>query len=141
MFDILHDSWKVIPIYYLSENGALEFLLKCNYNGESINKCLPSFYRELLQYLQEFKDKTNIFPYGEFLVWNNKAITIENSSVFWRSWFRQKIIYVQDVLNAQGNFLTLEEFQKKFKIQNKFPLLPATNCCHSIGFKKDGCFS
>ena len=69
------DSWKVIPNYYLSEYGGLQFLLKCNYNAESINKCLPNFYRELLQYFQEFKNKTNIFPYSEFLLWNNKAIT------------------------------------------------------------------
>ena len=47
------DSWKVIPNYYLSEYGGLRFLLKCNYNAESVNKCLPSnFYRELLQYFQ-----------------------------------------------------------------------------------------
>ena len=114
------DLWKVIPNYYLSEYGGLQFLLKCNYNAESINKCLPNFYRELLQYFQEFKNKTNIFPYGEFLLWNNKAITIENSSVFWRAWFKRKIIYVQDVLNAEGNFLTLKEFQNKFKIKTNF---------------------
>ena len=114
------DLRKVIPNYYLSEYGGLQFLLKCNYNAESINKCLPNFYRELLQYFQEFKNKTNIFPTGEFLLWTNKAITIENSSVFWRSWFKRKIIYVQDVLNAEGNFLTFEEFQNKFKITTNF---------------------
>ena len=117
-----HDSLKVFPNYYLSENGGLQFLLKCNCNGESINKCLPNFHWELLQYFQEFKKKTDIFPYGEFLLWNNKAITIEDSSVFWRSWFRQEIIYVQDVLNAEGNFLTLEEFQNKFKINQRLLL-------------------
>ena len=109
------DSWKAIPNYYLSEYGGLQFLLKCNYNTESINKCLPNFYRELLQYFQEFKNKTNIFPHGEFLLWNNKAITIENHPVFWRSWLKRKILYEQDVLNAEGNFLTLEEFLNKFK--------------------------
>ena len=114
------DSWKAIPNCYLSEYGGLQFLLKCNYNTESLNKRLPNFYRELLQYFQEFKNKANIFPHGEFLLWNNKAITIENYSVFWRSWFKQKILYVQDVLNAEGNFLTLEEFQNKFKIKTNF---------------------
>ena len=72
------DSWKVIPNFYFLDYGGLQFLLKCNYNSESINTCLPNFYRELLKYFQEFKNKTNIFPYGEFLLWNNKAITIEN---------------------------------------------------------------
>lgn len=28
--------------------------------------------------------------------------------------------YVQDVLNANGNFLTIEEFQSKFKIKTNF---------------------
>ena len=61
-----------------------------------------------------------MFPYGEFLMWNNKAITIEKDHVFWRSWFKRKIIYVQDVLNAEGNFLMIEEFQNKFKIKINF---------------------
>ena len=72
------DSWKVIPNSYLSEYGGLQFLLKCIYNAESINIGLPNFCRELLQYFQELKNKTNIFPYGELLLWNNKAITTEN---------------------------------------------------------------
>ena len=100
--------------------GRQNNVYKCNYNAESINKCLPNFCRELLQYFPAFKNKTNIFPYGEFLLWNNKAITIESSSGFWRSWFKRKIIYIQDVLNAEGNFLTLEEFQNKFKIKTNF---------------------
>ena len=114
------DSWKAIPNCYLSEYGGLQFLLKCNYNTESLNICLPNFYREQLRYFQEFKNKRNIFPHGEFLLWNNRAITIENYSVYWRSWFKQKILYVQDVLNAKGNFLMLEEFQISLKLKQIF---------------------
>ena len=113
------DSWKVIPNSYLSEYRGLQFLLKCNHNAESIKIGLPYFYRELPRYFQELKNKTNIFPQGEFLPWN-KAITIGNYPVFWRSWFKRKILYVQDVLNANGNFLTIEEFQSKFKIKTNF---------------------
>ena len=47
-------SWKAIPNYYFNTYGGLKFLLKCNYNATSINNGLPTFYRELLQYLQEF---------------------------------------------------------------------------------------
>lgn len=114
------DLWKVIPNYYLSDYGGLQFLLKCNYNVESINKCLPNFYRELLQYFQELKSKTNIFSQGEFLLWNNKSITIESKPIFWKPWFKQKILYVQDLLNVNGNFLTIEEFQNKFKLKTNF---------------------
>ena len=71
------DSWKAIPNYYFNTYGGLKFLLKCNYNASSINNSLPTFYRELLEYFQEFKEKTNIFSYGKFLLWNNEAITID----------------------------------------------------------------
>ena len=55
------DSWKAIPNHYLSIHGGLQFLLKCNYNADDINNNLPNFYRELLQFFQEFKNKSKIF--------------------------------------------------------------------------------
>lgn len=55
------DSWKAIPNYYFNTYGGLKFLLKCNYNASSINNSLPTFYRELLEYFQEFKEKTVYF--------------------------------------------------------------------------------
>ena len=42
-----NDSWKAIPNYYVSDYGGLQFLLKCNYNVNFINKNIPIFYREL----------------------------------------------------------------------------------------------
>ena len=40
--------------------------------------------------------------------------------LFWKSWFNEKILFVQDILNANGNFLTFEEFQTNFKIKTSF---------------------
>ena len=71
-----------IPNYYFNTYGGFKFLLKCNYNAASINNGPPTFYRELLQYFQEFKDKTNIFSYGKFLLWNNEVITIDKKNAF-----------------------------------------------------------
>ena len=114
------DSWKAIPNHYFDAYGGLSFLLKCNYNVASINNGLPTFYRELLQYFQEFKNKTKIFPYGKFLLWNNEAVTIDKNPLFWSSWFKKKIVFVQDILNANGNFLTFQEFQNKFNIKTNY---------------------
>lgn len=114
------DSWKAIPNYYFNTYGGLKFLLKCNYNASSINNSLPTFYRELLEYFQEFKEKTNIFSYGKFLLWNNEAITIDKNTLFWKSWFKKNILSVQDILNADGNFLTFQEFQDKFNIKTNY---------------------
>ena len=55
-------KWKSIPNYYFQNHGGLPFLLKCNYNVADLNKGLPLFYRELLQYFEDFKNITNVFP-------------------------------------------------------------------------------
>ena len=37
--------------------------------------------------------------------------------IFWKSWFDKKIFFIQDILSGDGNFLTFEEFQNKFRIK------------------------
>ena len=111
------DLWKAIPNYFLSEYGGLSFLLRCNYNLASINNSLPIFYGGLLQYFKELKSVSQIFSYGEFILWNNEAITIENHSLYWKSLVERGIYFIQDILNSNGNFLTLDEFQTKFQIK------------------------
>ena len=110
------DKWKAILNYYFWKHGSLLFLLKCNYDIKLLGTGLPLFYRELLQYFRDLKKATNIFPNGEFILWNNKSITIDNASLFWKSWFERGVVIVKDVLNPEGNVLTYEEFRNKFNI-------------------------
>ena len=95
--------------YYFSSN-AIMIIIKLLKTG------LPLFYRELLQYFHDLKNATNIFPNGEFILWNNKSITIDNATLFWKPWFEEGAVTVKDVLNPEGNFLLYEEFRNKFTI-------------------------
>ena len=63
---------------------------------------------------------TQIFPYGEYILWNNEAIIIENHSLFWKSWVGRGIYFIQDILNSSGNVLTLDKFQTEFQIKTIF---------------------
>ena len=63
-----------------------------------------------------FSEKMN----GNFLLWNNEAITIEKKMLFWKSWFDKNIFFIQDILSSDGNFLTFEEFQNKFRIKTNY---------------------
>lgn len=40
--------------------------------------------------------------------------------LFWKSWFDKKIFFIQDILSGDGNFLTFEEFQNKFRIKTNY---------------------
>jgi len=64
------DSWKAIPNHYLSTHGGLQCLLKGNYNADDINNNLPTFYRELLLYFREFKNKYE----RNILIWQLPAL-------------------------------------------------------------------
>jgi len=54
-------------------------------NGDDINSNMPTFYRELIQYFQEFKNKTRIISYSNLLLWNIEATTIEKFFNFGRT--------------------------------------------------------
>ena len=71
-----NETWQAIPNNYFNKYGGLPFLLKCNYQSKSLDKNLPRFYREMLDY---FKELCNGYPdvyNSEFILWNNKEITI-----------------------------------------------------------------
>ena len=105
------DKWKVIPNYYFRNYGGLLFLLKCNYDVKFLKTGLPLFYRE---------HTTNIFSNSELILWNNSLITIDNATLFWKSWFARGIVSVKDVLNSEGKFLSYEELSNKFNITTNY---------------------
>ena len=94
--------------------GGLSFLLKCNYDLKHFDKNLPLFYREMLDYFNELRSSYTDMYKSEFILWNNKHITIENRSIFWRNLFERGICFVRDLLDKNGQFLSLEKFQLKY---------------------------
>ena len=57
---------------------------------------------------------------SEFILWNNKEITIENKSIFWAHLFEKGICFLQDVLDENGKFLTLDDLQVKYNVHLNF---------------------
>ena len=103
-------------------------LLKCNFDSAELNKNLLLFYRELLDYFQELTNNSR-YIINYLILWNNKNITVDKKSLFWKSWFDRGIYFIGDLLNSAGKFLTLDEFEKKFDFKvsylNYFQLIAA----------------
>ena len=106
------DVWKAIPNAYFSKYGGLPFLLKCNYNTKELDNNIPLFYLELLDYFSELRDqyKDDCFK-GDFIIWNNKHITIEGESLYWKTWRERGVYIVQDLFKHTGKYLSYEEFK------------------------------
>ena len=116
-----HDTWTAIPNYYFDKHGGLLFLLNCNYNVGKLDRKIPLFYRELLDYFQQLRSNYEDPLKREFILWNNRDINIENKSVFWKAWRDKNVLFVQDLLNNQGNHLSPQEFSDKYNIKVNFP--------------------
>ena len=115
-----NEAWQAIPNDSFKRVGGLPFLLKCNYDSKLLDKPPPLFYSEMLDY---FKDLRSGYPdvyKSEFILWNNKEITIENKSIFWAHLFEKGICFVQDLLDENGKFLSLEDLQVKYNVQLNF---------------------
>ena len=95
-----------------------------------LDKKLPLFYSEMLEYFKELRGTYTDEYKSEFILWNNKHITIENKSIFWRDLFERGICFVHDLLDENDNKLREFAFKlyhrilvtnkelKRFKIRN-----------------------
>lgn len=51
-------------------------------------------------------------------LWFNNFICIDNKSIFFSEWYKNGIMFLKDIINNDGSFLTLDEFYEKFKFQH-----------------------
>ena len=78
---------------------------------------MPLFYSEMLDYFKEVRSGYSDVYNSEFIIlWNNKEITIESKFIFWKRSFEKGIYFVQDLLNRDGKFLSLESIQRKYNV-------------------------
>ena len=70
-------------------------------------------------------------------MWNNKGILIDKQPVFWKSWYDQKVIFINDLLNDSGGILSFNRFKENITLKIMFlqyhqitsAILPETKVC------------
>ena len=113
-------NWKSIPDYFFKKLGGLNFLLRCNYDAKYLDPKLPAFYKDILSFFSKFKFQYNYGQGQEIILFNNKAILIDGKPFFFREWFSKGIIFINDLLNENGKFLSFQEFQIKYDFKTNF---------------------
>ena len=112
-------NWKTIPDYYLGRYGGLNFLLRCNYCVKYIDG-LPSFYKDILKFFNELKTQYNYDRGQDMILFNNKEILVGKKPIFISEWFNNNILFIQDLLNSNGQFMSYQEFKNKFARKTNF---------------------
>ena len=105
----IEKQWMEIPSFYLQKVGG-PFIFDCDYDLRLINLSnMPAFYINILKAWTEVqelctkdldpKDLRNI------ILWNNKNITIEGKSLYWKEWHAAGGERMEDLLDENNSFL------------------------------------
>ena len=63
--------------------------------------------------------KSDLSP-NETIIWNNKHIKINNTSVLFPTWFRKRVHKIKDLMSDNGKFLPFEVFSRRFDVKACF---------------------
>ena len=90
-------------------------------------------------YMSESVDSLDKF--GEQTLFYNKNIYVGNSHVYIESWYKRNIRYVNDLLDSEGKFLSLEEFNRLYNLNANFltfqGIIAAINKTKQLNFQRN----
>ena len=112
-------KWKNMANHFYNTRD-LEFYFKCNRNENP--RIEHKFYYDVHNHWFELQRVKEIdsFIVSNQVIWNNRYITIENKPFIWRNWMECGIIYVYDILDENGEFLSHTEITRKFNTRCHF---------------------
>ena len=116
--------WKNIPLFILNNTKLGINVFKCNCSFENMNAYvrslindLPSFYKNLVKtWLSTNRTLTHeqVNNWGDQVIWNNICITSNGKVLHYTEWINKGIVFVSDMYDKDGNFLSLDRINHKF---------------------------
>ena len=126
IFDTNNISSAVINAYLKEYHIDVNVLLKCHFTTKNeISKIIPDFYQEVfISYnkCQLRKDITNIssFEYLSQIIWYNNLFKYKNKCLLYSNWIKSGIIYVKDLFDKEGRFLSEDKIFNKLKVKRNW---------------------
>ena len=113
-------DWKIIPFELMKKYGNPLLLFSSSYSISSLKLDLPlTFYTALLKSWEMLITlPQNEKPHLEQVLWNNKNIRINNTGIFFRSFFNKGIIFVHQLFDNNGKLLSWEIFKQSYNLPN-----------------------
>ena len=95
---------------FLPRKCRRPFIFDCDYDLRLLNfSNMPAFYIDILEAWTKVqalcKDDFHQNNIRSSILWNNKHITIEGNSVYWKEWHTAAIDRLEDLLDENNPFL------------------------------------
>ena len=93
------------------------------YTKNTVKTQKNTVWKDVLLSWEKVIEKEQNFNWHFFLanpIWFNNKIKIDNTSIFYKEWFEKGVRSINDLINEDGTYLTLDQFQEKYKIVVNF---------------------
>lgn len=116
-------KWKKLINAFTGTMNITDLLLtRCSLSTSTIK--LPTFYDNVITSWKILRNCMNEIslnpPILTECLWFNNYICIENKPIFFSEWYKNGIMFLEDILNNNGTFLTLDEFYERFRFKPSF---------------------
>ena len=71
---------------------------------------------DILKYAKEIFSVSK----SKCILWNNSLIRIGNKTIFLKEWYEKGVVYIHDLLDDAGAWLSFDQFQIKYNIRTNF---------------------
>ena len=103
-------NWKILPEYFFKNFGHnfLIFYMNIdNFNQISNNTYLPIFYEDIIKcwinvHKISFSEVNNFENVRKQMIWGNKFIIFNKKSLIFQNWINSNILFVNDIIDEQG---------------------------------------
>ena len=106
--------WKLFFDFYLQKYGK-KFLFSCNFKGDDIviDNC---FLQDVCKAWSTFSYYVPTSNFKKQIIWNNSHIKVNNEIIYYEFMYSKGVVYVDDLLDVNNRFLTVNCFKRMFNI-------------------------
>ena len=113
-------NWKSIPHYFFENWEVSTFCQDATTTQGIQTQNYLFFYRDIMSFFVQIKRQLKLKDEQDIFFFNNKEISIDGKTFFIMEWFAKGMISMKDLLQENGQFLTYEEFQRKYSCKTNF---------------------
>ena len=115
------NNW-VCVVNELLNNITLQHLVHCELEGDhKLLQKLPTFYKEIFNTWFTLKEKySDSTDKSHESLWYNKNVTVEGNPIFWNQWYIKGVVFIKDILQENGDFMSLDRLYNIYGIQTNF---------------------
>jgi len=93
--------------------------MKLLHNSQRVNKFWSDVFASWTEIMNLYQPKC-ISDFLKSSLWYNKNICLGKKTMYYRHWVKNGVSFVNDLIDDEGNFLSLDEFRRKYNIKTNF---------------------